>query len=174
VTVASTALYGNTNSCGCLHREMLLDRNNKNSTHKMSDHFVYRRWGKMKERCLNPKRKDYKNYGGRGIKICERWLVFENFLEDMGIPPRELSIDRIDHDGNYEPGNCRWATAEQQQNNRSVSRFIVFNNEKFTIAQWAKKIGASRQAVRYRLNQGWTPQQILETKFSHANRNVKK
>jgi hypothetical protein len=76
----------------------------------------------MRQRCANPRNKDYSSYGGRGITVCGRWGVFENFLADMGEKPAGLSIDRIDNDGNYEPGNCRWASIEQQSQNRRSTR----------------------------------------------------
>jgi hypothetical protein len=79
---------------------------------------AYHRWRGMRERCNYPKNKKYKYYGGRGITVCERWARFENFLEDMGEPPLGMTLDRKDNDGNYEPGNCRWATKGEQESNK--------------------------------------------------------
>lgn len=111
---------GATKSCGCFNRELMLSkfashghtRGKKNTTE-------YNTWSSMKKRCLDPASKDYKNYGGRGISVCERWLhSFEAFFEDMGKKPTGLSIERKNVNGNYEPGNCKWATRDEQNNNR--------------------------------------------------------
>lgn len=88
------------------------------TTHGKSKTPEYHAWVNMKDRCLNPKHKQYKDYGGRGIQICERWLKLENFFKDMGERPSGLTLDRINNDGNYEPSNCKWATWKEQQNNR--------------------------------------------------------
>lgn len=90
----------------------------RNKTHGMSYTDTFRIWTGILRRCLNPNFKNYKNYGGRGIKVCESWLKFENFFQDMGNRPVTLQIDRIDNDGNYEPGNCRWVTAKENSLNK--------------------------------------------------------
>jgi hypothetical protein len=112
-------------SCGCLRRgDHWNRRGNLRHGHTTNDHgsrrqsATYRTWGDMIQRCTNPKQPNYRYYGGRGITICERWLAFDNFLADMGERPDGLEIDRINNDGNYEPGNCRWATRSQQVRNR--------------------------------------------------------
>lgn len=86
--------------------------------HGLKNHFMYRSWVGMRSRCNNPKDKDYKNYGGRGIKVCETWSSFENFINDVGERPNGMSLDRIDNDGDYKPSNCKWSTPREQQLNR--------------------------------------------------------
>lgn len=110
---------GNTKSCGCLHSEKSSDRYSKiNKRHGMTYSKIWRAWKGMNDRCsLNSK--DFKNYAGRGITVCERWKIFENFAKDVSLPEFDyLSLDRIDNNKGYEPGNVRWATAKEQANNR--------------------------------------------------------
>lgn len=118
---------------------------------------TYKSWRQMKDRCLNPNNKQYAEYGGRGITVCERWKnSYENFLADMGSrPSKEYSIDRFpNNDGNYEPGNCRWATSIQQNRNRRSNHLVTYNGETLPIKAWAERFKISHVTLRWRLEQG--------------------
>jgi hypothetical protein len=113
-------------------------------------------------RCRNPHSQDYERYGGRGIVICERWNKFENFLADMGPRPSGHSIDRVNNDGNYEPGNCRWATNTQQIRNQSTNRIVTLHGRSQSVAAWAEECDIKADTVRHRLDRGLSAEQALE------------
>jgi len=133
---------------------------------KGNQHHLYGIWNSMRTRCENPKAHAYPSYGGRGIKVCERWHDFMNFLEDMGEPSKGMSLDRIDNDGNYEPDNCRWASTSEQQRNTRRNHFLEFKGERKTVAEWANIVGLTGATIYKRLKRGWTIEDALciETK----------
>lgn len=141
-----------TRSCGCLQIEISKAVNRK---HGMRGTRIYRIWSGMLDRTTNPNSKDSDRYSDRGIKVCERWLKFENFFEDMGLPPSDShSLERKDNNGNYELANCCWATAEEQANNRSNNRLVTFGNVTYSIAKWARLLGKHTSTIGRRLDRG--------------------
>lgn len=134
-------------------------------THGQSKTPTWTSWMAMRSRCLDPKSKDYQNWGGRGITICERWNDFALFIEDMGERPTlEHEIDRFpNNDGNYEPTNCRWATKTEQANNRRSNTIIEFNGETLNVCQWADRYGIDRSTLCMRLTAGWTFERAIKT-----------
>jgi hypothetical protein len=109
----------------------------------------------MRARCEKPYHKSFKNYGGRGISVCARWQNFAAFFQDMGRAPEGLTLDRIETNGNYEPSNCRWATAKVQSNNRRNNHIIEHDGQHLTVQQWADRVGISRDTFARRLMLGW-------------------
>lgn len=143
---------GKTKSCGCIARDPIVRRAVK---HGLSNTPTYISYRQMLARCLNPNAHAYKRYGGAGIYICERWIEsFQNFLSDMGERPLGTSLDRIDNNGHYEPGNCRWATEIQQQRNRRSNKFVVVDGVRMTQAEAAEKLGVTQVAVCMRVKAG--------------------
>jgi hypothetical protein len=117
----------------------------------------------MHDRCTKEKRDSYKHYGGRGITVCEHWNEFENFFADMGPKPSpEHEIDRYpNNDGNYEPGNCRWATRTQQTNNTRVNRLLTVDGQTMTVSEWAREANIHPSALHWRIKSGWHSDWIL-------------
>ena len=133
-----------------------------NTTHGLGGTRIEAIWHGIKQRCLNPNNHAYKYYGGRGIKICDRWRDnLSNFLDDMGHPAEGMTIDRIDNNGNYEPSNCRWASRANQMSNRRVNRFLEFDGKRQTAMQWATELGIPHQTIYQRINLGWPVEKIL-------------
>lgn len=149
VCLGNHLLTGNTKSCGCLQRESVTKRN---TTHGLSYSTEYKSWADMRARCDDPKNKEFKNYGGRGIKYCERWKDFENWFADMGRRPSpKHTIDRKNTNGNYEPDNCRWATQKVQANNRTNNHRITFNSETLTLSEWSHRTGIPERTLYARI-----------------------
>jgi hypothetical protein len=142
----------------------------KRTKHGLVGTPTYISWRGMKERCLRPKHSQYKDYGGRGVKICTRWTEsFEAFLEDMGPRPPATSIERRDNSLGYQPGNCYWATRKQQARNKRNNRLITANGETKTLAEWAEITGLSYATIITRLDrQKWTPEDALTKPPDHA------
>ncbi len=150
-------------SCGCLGLERRIKGCTKHG-HSAGDKVskTYGCWQGMLSRCYNDVSNfQFPNYGGRGIAVCERWHKFENFLADMGEKPKDLSLDRIDVNGNYEPTNCRWATMKTQQNNRRGNHFLTFCNKTQTIMQWSEEVGIGGSTIRYRIKKSWPIERAL-------------
>lgn len=166
--VAATNLrHGRSLSCGCLKDER---QRLSQLRHGMSHTPEHRAWDSMQSRCLNPKNNVYKNYGGRGIAICQRWLGgdgFVHFLADMGRRPGPgFSLDRFpDTNGNYEPTNCRWATMKEQQRNKRDNRPITFNGRTMLLCEWAESAGITTKLLFERLRRGWSLDAALVTKL---------
>lgn len=134
-------------------------------------HILQQKLCDMKRRCYNPEEKFYKDYGGRGIKVCDEWMDkkeghgnFQKWAVENGWEEGR-SIDRIDVNGNYEPSNCRWATPEEQANNRRNNNYITINGVTKTTSEWARQIGISQNAFTGRINSGWTGEELLKPKF---------
>ena len=132
---------------------------------------TYQCWQDMKQRCYNQRHKEFKNYGARGICVCDRWLnSFENFYADMGEMPNGMSIDRIDNDAGYLPGNCRWANKKDQNNNQRRCVFITHGGETLTLTQWADRIGIHYTSLAWRLKSGWGIENALSTPKSPSRK----
>jgi len=162
--VVSQLTRGDKTSCGCKKKEKrdwkrpdLAQRNKDNAKHAMSGGYTYSSWIAMKARCHDPKDKDYPRWGGRGIVVCEAWRnSFVEFYKDMGERPKDHTIDRIDNNGNYEPGNCRWAVQKVQSNNTRKNYYVEYQGKTQTAKQWAEELGiVEYKTMLYRLRSGW-------------------
>lgn len=124
----------------------------------------YNVWSAMMQRCYNENNPSYHNYGGRGIKVCERWHNYSSFIKDIGNRPKGGTLDRINNNGNYEPKNCRWVDMKTQQNNRRNNRIIVHNGKEYTVSELARIYGVEREILFDRvLKYGWSVEDAIST-----------
>lgn len=134
-----------------------------NLKHGMAETPTWRSWSMMRRRCNGYTPLHKRVYVDRGIKVCERWKVFENFLADMGIRPEGKTLDRIDNNKGYSPDNCRWATSYEQMANRRFSKIIEYNGKRQTIAAWSRELGIDRNTIPKRIKKGWPIEKVLKT-----------
>lgn len=154
-------------SCGCRSKECLSFRTKHGFSSSKSQHRLYSTHEGMMSRCNNPKSSGYYLYGARGIKVCDRWRSFVNFIEDMGPTWREgLTLDRKDVNGNYEPSNCKWSTDREQANNRRCNRYITILGITRTFSEWCRLQKVNHACARGRLNMGWSAERAFEVEFS--------
>ncbi len=157
-------LRGHTRSCGCLRREITSARmsthGNSRPLNRTSEYVI---WTNMKQRCTNPDNPAFRNYGGRGITVSERWIhSFDNFLADMGKRPSDVhEIERRDNENGYCPDNCYWATPQQQARNKRTSRYFEHAGQRMILDDWAKQVGISRKTLTTRLRDGWSVARTL-------------
>lgn len=159
-------LRGLTRSCGCLEKEM---RGKHRITHHKSNTRIYRIHNTMKRRCYEPNFKDFEYYGGRGIKVCDEWLGKDGFISFYKWAMTngymdDLTIDRINTNGNYEPSNCRWITIQEQQKNKRSNHYLTYKGETHTMTEWCEITGMNINTLNSRVNQlGWEAERALGT-----------
>lgn len=156
---------GHTQSCGCYNRDII-------TRHGMTNTRIHKIWDKMRDRCLNKNHMYYKNYGGRGISICDEWLVFENF-RDWAISSGyndKLTLDRIDNNGNYCPDNCKWSTILEQNNNKNNNRYLEYDGKIYTMAELSRKAKIPYGTFMKRLDYWGDVNLAVETPYKPLNR----
>jgi hypothetical protein len=165
-TTGQRLRIGKIKSCGCIRKEIA--SKGLNIKHGKSGTPAWRSWKAMLDRCENVKDHSYPNYGGRGIHVCERWQEFAHFLADMGERPPGTSLDRYpDNNGNYEPGNCRWATVVQQARNKRTTRYLTANGKTLSLGDWSAITGIGTAVLWARISRGWAGDKAVSTAVQH-------
>lgn len=163
VTATGRLIFGNVQSCGCLQKERAATANR---THGKTGSSVYKTWTGIIQRCTNTNYEKYKLWGGRGISVCDEWRcsfeVFHDYVSKLpNYGEKGYTLDRVDNDGNYEPGNVRWATATEQQCNRRDNHLLAHNGKTQSVSAWAREIGIDSSFILYRLRKGWSTDKIF-------------
>lgn len=176
ITTSHCLLCGDTKSCGCIRNKYftekkydLLDIQEKFENTIPSDTPIYRSWSAMRSRCRTENNPAYKNYGGRGITVCDEWLGENGFINFYNWSIQNgyadgLTIDRIDNNGDYTPNNCRWITREEQQKNKRNNTIITCDGKSMIISDWARELGVNRSMISWRKRNGWTDEECIKGK----------
>lgn len=169
IVIGNNLRKGKTKSCGCLQREITI---NRSTIHNMSKSRIFHIWFAIKRRCTEKNYRAYNHYGGRGIKICDEWkndfTTFYNWAIVNGYNDK-LTIERIDVNGNYEPNNCKWATRIEQANNKRTNKHITYKEQTRTLKEWCNLLQLPYGTILYRINKRHdTPKQAFETKIGAA------
>jgi len=164
--IITTVKSGGT--CGCGYKDRIEKLIKRNTKHNMAHHPLYNIWLSMIKRCSKKSHVSYKNYGGRGIKVCEKWEDINNFIEDMYPTYKKgLDIDRIDNNGNYEPSNCRWISRKENLNNTRRNRIITYNGESRTVSEWSDYTHLPYQVLSDRLKR-WDIDRVFTTPLDYS------
>lgn len=161
-------------SCGCKKHELISRArliHGFTLSNDAAERRTYRSWSSMRNRCYSPNDKDYKNYGGRGITVCDRWQDFRCFVADLGLRPKGMSLGRINNDGPYSPENCRWEHNHQQNYNKRTTSYATLNGIRRTVREWSKQLCVSYGMVQQRLRAGWPEEVAL---LSPSDRSIKR
>lgn len=151
-------ISGATRSCGCLRADQIAERN---TTHGHCNHPLWLTWVNMMGRCHDPKHPNYEDYGARRISVCERWRVFENFINDVGTRPSGHTLEREDNNLGYQPGNVVWATTKTQANNKRSTIRLTFKGVTRPLEEWCRELSINRSTAYYRLKRGWSDSEAL-------------
>jgi hypothetical protein len=167
--IISQVKNGNTKSCGCLNILKIKEQGFRNAVHGQRKHPLYKMWQGMIRRCNDSKDFGYRNYGGRGIQVCDRWKDINLFIEDMySSYSVGLELDRIDVNGNYEPNNCRWVTRKQNMNNMRRNRIVEYNGIKKTVSEWSDELSIPYKRLLARLNNWDVKKSFTYHKYQHG------
>jgi len=175
ITRVTEVNAGRVKSCGCLMKgpRPHTQKHGQSRGSNPSATPTYNCWRGILDRCLNKNSHKYKNYGGKGIKVCDEWKSFINFYNDMGEKPQNKTIDRINNDGDYCKSNCKWSSNIEQQNNRSNNIFVIYKSKKYNHVLFTKKTGLSRSVFQQRIQAKWSPEEIFNTPYGTKRKIIK-
>jgi hypothetical protein len=171
IILGNSLVSGRTRSCGCFKKEFAGRQTIKHGhARRGKQSKIYITWTHIINRCTNKNSSDYKDYGGRGIKVCKRWMKFENFYKDVGDPPIGKSLDRINNNKGYFPCNWRWSTNKEQARNRRNNHVLTMNGKTASLAEWEEITGIKQSIINRRLKRGWSVKNALTILINKGNK----